>query len=98
MMIKQALEKSTKNKIAFTFDTAAALKGQIEKGAAFDLAILTDAAIDDLVSQSKISGATRTALARSGVGVAVKKGAPKPDISTTEAVKKMLLFDWASDS
>lgn len=84
-------EKTTKNKIAFTFDTAAALKGQIEKGAAFDLAILTDAAIDDLIKQGKISGATRTALARSGAGVAVKKGAPKPDISTTEAFKRTLL-------
>ena len=35
-------EKATQNKIVFTFDTAAALKGQIEKGAAFDLAVLTD--------------------------------------------------------
>ena len=84
-------EKATKNNIAFTFDPAAVLKGQIEKGAAFDLAILTDAAIDDLVKQSKISGATRTAFARSGAGVAVKKGAPKPDISTTEAFKRTLL-------
>lgn len=84
-------EKSTKNKIAFTFDTAAALKGQIEKGAAFDLAILTDGGIDDLIKQGKISAATRTALARSGVGVAVRKGAPKPDISTTDAFKRTLL-------
>lgn len=84
-------EKAAKNKIAFTFDTAAALKGQIEKGAAFDLAVLTDGAIDDLIKQGKISGATRTALARSGAGVAVKKGAPKPDISTTEAFKRTLL-------
>ena len=84
-------EKATNNKIAFTFDTAAALKGQIEKGAVFDLAILTDGGIDDLIKQTKISGATRTALARSGAGVAVKKGAPKPDISTTDAFKRTLL-------
>jgi molybdate transport system substrate-binding protein len=85
------IEKATNNKIAFTFDTAAALKGQIEKGAAFDLAVLTDAGIDDLIKQGKISGATRTALARSGAGVAIKKGAPKPDIRTTEAFKRTLL-------
>lgn len=84
-------EKATNNKIAFTFDTAASLKVQIEKGAAFDLAILTDGGIDDLIKQGKISGATRTALVRSGAGVAVKKGAPKPDISTTEAFKRSLL-------
>jgi len=84
-------EKATQNHIAFAFDTAAALKGQIEKGAVFDLAILTDAGIDDLIKQGKIAGATRTALARSGIGVAVRKGAPKPDISTTEAFKRTLL-------
>jgi molybdate transport system substrate-binding protein len=84
-------EKSTMNRIAFTFDTAAALKGQIEKGAGFDLAVLTDGGIDDLIKQGKISGATRTALARANVGVAIKKGAPRPDISTTEAFKRTLL-------
>jgi molybdate transport system substrate-binding protein len=83
-------EKTTKNKIVFTFDTAAALKGQIEKGAAFDLAVLTDGGIDDLIKQGKISRATRTALARSSAGVAVRKGAPKPDIGTTEAFKGAL--------
>ena len=89
--LEPQFEKATHNKIVFTFDTAAALKGQIEKGAAFDLAILTDAGIDDLIKQGKITGATRTALARSGAGVAIKKGAPKPDISTTDAFKRTLL-------
>ena len=84
-------EKATKNKIAFTFDTAAALKSQIEKGAAFDLAVLTDAGIDDLVKLGKISGESRAALARSSAGVAIKKGAARPDISTTDAFKRTLL-------
>jgi molybdate transport system substrate-binding protein len=84
-------EKATQHKLAFTFDTAVALKGKIEKGAAFDVAVLTDGGIDDLVKQGKIAGATRAALARSSAGVAIKKGAARPDISTTEAFKRTLL-------
>ena len=82
-------EKATENKLAITFGTAAALKVEIEKGAAVDVAILTDAGIHDLVNKGKLG--TRTPLARSGAGVAIKKGAPKPDISTTDAFKKTLL-------
>lgn len=82
-------EKATENKLAITFGTAANLKGEIEKGAAVDVAILTDAGVDDLIKQGKL--ASRTALARSGIAVAIKKGAPKPDLSSTEAFKKMLL-------
>ena len=82
-------EKATEHKLAITFDTAAKLKVAIENGAAVDVAILTDVGIHDLVRASKIG--TRTPLARSGAGVAIKKGAPKPDISTTEAFKKTLL-------
>jgi molybdate transport system substrate-binding protein len=82
-------EKATENKLAITFGTAASLKVAIEKGAAVDVAILTDAGVDDLIKQGKL--ASRVALARSGAGVAIKKGAPKPDISTTDAFKKTLL-------
>ena len=84
-------EKATGNKAAFTFGTAAELKVQIEKGAAFDAAILTVAGVDDLIKQGKIVAATRAELARSGAGVAIRKGAARPDISTTEAFKRTLL-------
>jgi molybdate transport system substrate-binding protein len=67
------------------------LKAAIEQGATFDLAVLTTAAVDDLVRQGKLVGATRTALVNSGAGVAVRKGAPKPDISTIEAFRLALL-------
>jgi molybdate transport system substrate-binding protein len=84
-------EKATEHKVALTLGTAAELKVAIEKGAAFDVAILTAAGIDDLAKQGKVDANAKAALARSGVGMAVKKGAPKPDISTTEAFKKTLL-------
>jgi molybdate transport system substrate-binding protein len=82
-------EKSSENKLAITFSTAASLKVQIEKGAVVDVAILTEGGVDDLVKQGKL--ASRTSLARSAAGVAIKKGAPKPDLSSTEAFKKTLL-------
>jgi molybdate transport system substrate-binding protein len=84
-------EKATGNKLVFTIGPAAVLKTQIEQGAAFDLAILTVAATDDLAKQGKIAADTRAAIAHAGIGVAVRKGAPKPDISTPEAFKHALL-------
>jgi molybdate transport system substrate-binding protein len=84
-------EKATEHKVALTLGTAAELKVAIEKGAAFDVAIGTAAGIDDLAKQGKVDANAKAALARSGVGMAVKKGAPKPDISTTEGFKKTLL-------
>jgi molybdate transport system substrate-binding protein len=67
------------------------MKARIEKGEAFDLAILGDAAIDDLIKQGKLAAATRTVVARSGLGIAIRKGMTKPDISTTDAFKRTLL-------
>jgi molybdate transport system substrate-binding protein len=86
-----AFEKATEHKLVFTFGAAIPLTAAIQKGAAFDLAVLTTSAVDDLVKQGKLVGATRTALVNSGAGVAVRKGAPKPDISSVEAFKRALL-------
>jgi molybdate transport system substrate-binding protein len=82
-------EQSSGHKLAITWGTAAQLKVQIEEGALFDVAIVTDAGADDLVKQNKL--ASRTPLARSGIAVAIKKGAPKPDLHSAEDFKKMLL-------
>jgi molybdate transport system substrate-binding protein len=84
-------EKTTEHKVVLVFDAAASLKGRIEKGETFDVVILTAPAIDDLIRQGKLAEATRTAVAKSGAGVAIRKGAQKPDITTTEAFKRTLL-------
>ena len=84
-------ERSAENKVIIKYDAAAALKRQVDGGEAFDVAILTPALIDDLIKQSKLEAGSRTNLARVGVGVAVRTGAPKPDISTAEAFKRTLL-------
>ena len=84
-------EKSTGHKLAITYGSTNPLKARIDKGEAFDLTILGDAAIDDLIKQGKLDAATRVVVARSVLGVAIRKGAPKPDIGTTEAFKRALL-------
>ncbi len=86
-----AFEKASEHKLVFVFGAAAPLKVEIEKGASFDVAVLTAAGVDDLVKQGKLDGATRTPLANSGVGVAVRRGAPKPDISSVDAFKRALV-------
>jgi molybdate transport system substrate-binding protein len=86
-----AFEKASGHKLVFTFGAGVPLKAQIEKGASFDVAVLATEAIDDLIKQGKLAGATHTNLASSGAGVAVRKGAPKPDISTVEAFKRALI-------
>jgi len=78
-------EKATENKVSFAFDPAAVLKTQIDQGAAFDIAILTVPLTDALVA------AARAVVARGGLGVAMRAGAPKPDVSTAEAFKHTLL-------
>src|ERR1035437_624726 len=84
-------ERATGNRLSIGYDPANAVKRQIENGAAFDVAIVTRPVFDDLATQGKILPETRADSGRSGLGVAVRKGAPKPDIATTEAFKRALL-------
>ena len=84
-------EKATGNKLVPIVGTTAQLRGMIEKGEAFDVALFTKSALDDLAKQGKIADAPRRAVARSGIGVAVRKGAAKPDVGTTTAFKNAML-------
>ena len=84
-------ERANKQKLAVEFGTTASIKQRVEKGEAFDVVIVTSEAVDDLIKAGKATRATRTDLARSGIGVGVRKGAPKPDIRTPDALKRTLL-------
>jgi molybdate transport system substrate-binding protein len=84
-------EKATENKIVATLGTSAQLKARIDSGEAFDAVLLTKAALDELVAAGKVASDPRAAIARAGVGVAVKKGAPVPDLSTVDAFKQAML-------
>jgi molybdate transport system substrate-binding protein len=84
-------EKSTGNKIDLHFEVNADLKKKIEAGEAFDVAVLNPPVIDALVKDGKLVAASRRDIGHSGLAVAVRSGAPKPDISSVDAFKRTLL-------
>ncbi|MEW6453376.1 MAG: molybdate ABC transporter substrate-binding protein [Pseudomonadota bacterium] len=93
-MLKDAaplFEKQTGHKVVLGFGTSQQVAKRIGDGESADLVVITPEAIDQLVKQGKLQSGSRIDIARSLVGVAVKKGAPHPDIKTPEALKKTLL-------
>jgi len=85
-------QKETGNTLNITYQTVGQHLALIRDGKEeFDVAVLTPEAIENLAKEGKIVPGTRADLARTGVGVVVKKGAPLPDIATVEAFKRTLL-------
>jgi molybdate transport system substrate-binding protein len=84
-------EKGSGHKLAITWATAPMLVKRIQGGATADVMILNLAGIDIMSKEGRIAPGSGVTLASSGVAIAVKAGAPKPDISTPEALKKTLL-------
>jgi molybdate transport system substrate-binding protein len=84
-------ERMTGNKLVVLTDVAAVMKRRIEQGEAFDLAVLVNFQADALIKTGKLTADTRADLMKAGIGVAVRRGAPIPDISTVEAFKQTLL-------
>jgi molybdate transport system substrate-binding protein len=78
-------------KLAAEFNSSKNLRDKIQAGEPFDAAILTSDVLDDLIKQGKIATGSRADISRTGMGVGVRAGAPKPDIGTPEALKQMLL-------
>ncbi len=68
-----------------------AIPVRLERGEAIDVVIMAAPALDDLIKQGKVRAGSRVDLVRSYIGMAVKTGAPRPDISTVEALKRTLL-------
>ena len=96
--IKEALielapefERAHGAKLNAIFGSTKLIIDEINAGAQADLLVLTDEAIEALIKVGKVLAGSRVDLARSGIGVAVRKGTPKPDISTPEALKRTLL-------
>jgi len=86
-----AFERTSGTKVMITWGATNSLLKDLEGGAGGDLAILTAEAIDDLMSGGRVVAGSRVDLARSGIGVAVRKGAKRPDIASPEALKRALL-------
>jgi molybdate transport system substrate-binding protein len=89
-------EKATGNKVITAYGpsmgtTVNAIPVRLERGEPADVLILVGYALGDLIKQGKVMPDSRVDLVNSKIGVAVKAGAPKPDIGSVEAVKRALL-------
>lgn len=83
--------KETGNTLVYNFGPAALLKGQIDKGAEFDVAVLTKLLNDELQKSGKVDAAASATIARAGLGVSVQVGAARPDVRTDAALRQALL-------
>jgi molybdate transport system substrate-binding protein len=86
-----AFERSTHHRLVFTYGTAGTLSTLLANGASADVIVLPAEAIAEAQAHGWVVPRTRRDLAHVGIGVAVRKGAPLPDIATPEALKRALL-------
>ncbi len=84
-------EKATKHEIAISYSVSAELRRRIEGGERFDITILTPGLMDAMITGGHISAKSREVLARSAMAIAIRRGAPKPDVRTVDALKATLL-------
>jgi molybdate transport system substrate-binding protein len=84
-------ERTTGHKVVTLWAPTVDVMSRIKGGEMVDLVIMAGASVDELIKLGKIVPGTRVDIATSGIGVAVRAGAPKPDISSAEALERTLL-------
>jgi molybdate transport system substrate-binding protein len=84
-------ERATGHKVTIVYATAGAIRKRVEAGEPGDVTILPRPMMEDVLRQSRISPGSTVDLARSAVGVAVRTGAPRPDIASVDAFKRSML-------
>ena len=93
--LRPQLERSLKVKIVTTATSMGvgtdSIPSRLERGEAVDVVIVADDALNELIKNGRVLADSRVELARSGIGMAVRKGAPKPDISSLDALTRTLL-------
>ena len=89
--IGSEFERATGHQVAMTVDLAPNFKRRIESGEPFDVALFSELTTSLLVKEGRINADTHTRILSAVIGVAVRRGAPKPDISSVEAFKRALL-------
>jgi len=86
-----AYEKLTGHVVSVRFEQTAAMNQKINSGAQADIAALQPEQVDNLIKQGKMVAGTKTNFAQAGVGIAIKAGASRPDISTVGAFKNAMI-------
>jgi molybdate transport system substrate-binding protein len=84
-------ERTTTHTLVVGYDVVGVLRRQIAAGEKFDVAILTPPVMNELIKEGKIIPNTVATIARSGMGVIMHKGAPRPDIGSADAFKRAML-------
>jgi molybdate transport system substrate-binding protein len=83
-------ERASGHVLRVTYEPSGGLARRFNAGEAADLIVVDSKALGELIKQGKVAP-SGTELARTGIGIAVRKGAPKPDVSSAEALKRALL-------
>jgi molybdate transport system substrate-binding protein len=91
-----AFERATASKVGISYGASLggardSIPSRLQRGEPADVVILASQALDDLIAQGRVVAGSRVDLARSSIGMAVRAGAPKPDISSVDALKRVLL-------
>jgi arylsulfatase A-like enzyme/pimeloyl-ACP methyl ester carboxylesterase/ABC-type molybdate transport system substrate-binding protein len=89
--LRPECESAIGRPLAIEFGTTAALRQRIEAGERFDVAILTSQVVEELGKKGRVAAEPGSELARSGIGVGIRRGASRPDIRTPDALKRTLL-------
>ena len=84
-------ERATGHRVTVVYATSGAVATRVQKGEAADVLITSRAGIDGLIKQGRLVAESRAELAKAGIGVAVRKGASKPDIASVEGFRAALL-------
>ena len=84
-------EAASGHKVATTWAGTTDIMKRMAAGERYDLIIISSAELDELIRQGKVVAGSRVDLAKSGIGVAVRAGAPRPDLGSGEALKAALL-------
>ena len=82
-------ERASGHKVTVSYDPSGGLAQRLRKGEFADMILVASTELDKLIGEKKVRD--RTDVSRTGIGLAVKKGAPHPDVSTPDALKKALL-------
>lgn len=84
-------EQASGHKVATTWAGTTAIMQRMAAGERYDLIIISSTELEELTRQGKIAAGSRVDLAKSGIGIAVRAGAPKPDVRSGDALKRALL-------
>src|SRR5215475_1232040 len=84
----EAFKQETGHTLSMTFDTAGAQSKRLAGGEPADVVVLTDVVIEQLADKKLVVAGSRADIARVGMGVCIREGAPRPDIATPDALKQ----------